>query len=304
MCGLWHTGDPVGPAFILRVKVKAEYFSGTIIPIDKSTRRHTWVQKYMKYSVLAHSVYRKSDPLWELKPFLFLAVCRVALLKRVFYLILSVLQGVSFIMSRDSCPVQGHVEGRNLCRTLFLLQTLTMLPPVGETPALSAPVSRAHICLMKSRFCNDTQRAFSRNAFINAQNSEELIYTEVEAWNHSVSLLKEMTMRSGQAMPRARRLLLLLATVTVVAERQETAAMLRPRLRLKKGDHHIHRPPDFASRRVLQPIRRCGSQTPMLCSHQLCPQPPPAWSILLLWTQPFILVRPKYEGGLISFAST
>ena len=88
-------------------------------------------------------------------------------------------------------------------------------------------------------------------------------------------------MRSGQATPRARHLLLLLATLTVVAERQGTAAMLRPRLRVKKGDHRIHRPPDFDLRRVLQPIRRCGSQTPMLSSHQLCPQPQPAWSILL-----------------------
>jgi len=88
-------------------------------------------------------------------------------------------------------------------------------------------------------------------------------------------------MRSGRATPRARRLLLLLATLTVVAERQETATMLRHLLRVKNGDHRIHRPPDFALRRVLQPIRRCGSQTPILCSHQLCPQPPPAWSILL-----------------------
>jgi len=82
-------------------------------------------------------------------------------------------------------------------------------------------------------------------------------------------------------MPKARRLLLQLATLTVVVERQETAAMLRPRLRVKKGDHRIHRPPDFALRRLLQPIRRCGSQTPILCSHQLRPQPPPGWSILL-----------------------
>jgi hypothetical protein len=98
-------------------------------------------------------------------------------------LILSVLQGVSFIMSRDSCPAQGHVEGHTLlCRTPCLLETLIMLPSVGETPALSAPVSKARVCLMKSVFCKDTQRLFSpRNHLIHAQKSEELIYTAAEA---------------------------------------------------------------------------------------------------------------------------
>jgi hypothetical protein len=63
----------------------------------------------------------------------------------------------------------------------------------------------------------------------------------------TVSLLKAMTMKSGQATPRVRRLLLLLlVNLTVVAERQETAAMLRRHLRVKKGDHRIHRSPDFA----------------------------------------------------------
>jgi hypothetical protein len=137
---------PVGPALILRVKGEGRIFlrnDNTHRQVNTASHLSTEV---LENSVLAHSVYRKSDPLSELKAFLFLAVCRVALLKRMFYLILSVLQGVSFIMSRDNCLVQGHVEGHtHLCHTPSLLQTLTMLPPVGETSAHTAPVSKAHM---------------------------------------------------------------------------------------------------------------------------------------------------------------
>jgi len=78
-------------------------------------------------------------------------------------LILSVLQGVSFIMSRDSCTAQGHVEGHtHLCR---LLQTLTVLPPVGETPALSAPASRAHIFDVVGVLQRYATRAFAEGLY-------------------------------------------------------------------------------------------------------------------------------------------
>ena len=85
-------------------------------------------------------------------------------------------------MSRDSCPAQGHVEGHtHLCRTPCLLQTLTMLPPVGETPALSAPVSKAHSCLMKSVFCNNSQPVFPKR-----------LYQRPEEWRAHLHLARSL----------------------------------------------------------------------------------------------------------------
>ena len=167
-----------------RVKDGGRILSGPVLPVDKSTRRHTCVQKYLNilfwptgltenqihFESWNHIYSRQfvTSRFWR-KCFIWFYLCYRACLL--------------------SCPVtaaqlRDTLKDTHVCVVFNVYrQTLTVLPSVGETVALSAPVSEAHLFFMKSVFWNVSQRVFSLNAFIIARKSEEAIYPAAEAWN-------------------------------------------------------------------------------------------------------------------------